>query len=100
MPFIRALQTCAYSRSICDYDVSTFAIVTIAISYVGIYIREIIMKPQHIKIFDTTLRDGQQCPGAGMAFEKNIEYARLACELKIDVLEAGFPSASSLDFEI
>ncbi len=54
----------------------------------------------HIQIFDTTLRDGQQCPGAGMSFDNNIEYARLACDLKIDVLEAGFPSASHLDFNI
>jgi len=54
----------------------------------------------HIKIFDTTLRDGQQCPGAGMSFEKNIEYAHLACKLRVDVLEAGFPSASTVDFEI
>ena len=53
-----------------------------------------------IDIFDTTLRDGQQCPGAGMSFEKNIEYARLAAELRIDVLEAGFPAASKIDFDI
>lgn len=57
-------------------------------------------KSRQIQVFDTTLRDGQQCPGAGMSFEKNIEYARLACDLRIDVLEAGFPSASNLDFEI
>jgi 2-isopropylmalate synthase len=55
---------------------------------------------RHVKIFDTTLRDGQQCPGAGMSFEHNLEYARLACELRVDVLEAGFPSASTMDFEI
>ena len=54
----------------------------------------------HIKIFDTTLRDGQQCPGAGMSFEQNIEYAHLASKLKVDVLEAGFPSASNMDFAI
>ena len=36
------------------------------------------MKNKQIMIFDTTLRDGQQCPGAGMSFENNIEYARLA----------------------
>lgn len=53
-----------------------------------------------IKIFDTTLRDGQQCPGAGMSFAENIRYAELSCEVGIDVLEAGFPSASKLDFEI
>lgn len=53
-----------------------------------------------VKIFDTTLRDGQQCPGAGMSFERNLEYAHLAASLKVDVIEAGFPSASQLDFEI
>jgi 2-isopropylmalate synthase len=58
------------------------------------------MHGKQIKIFDTTLRDGQQCPGAGMSFEHNLEYARLACELRVDILEAGFPSASALDFEI
>jgi 2-isopropylmalate synthase len=55
---------------------------------------------RHVKIFDTTLRDGQQCPGAGMSFDKNLQYARLACDLNIDILEAGFPAASALDFEI
>lgn len=55
---------------------------------------------RQVKIFDTTLRDGQQCPGAGMSFEHNLEYARLASALKVDVLEAGFPAASKLDFEI
>lgn len=58
------------------------------------------MSDRHIRIFDTTLRDGQQCPGAAMSFENNLEYARLASELGVDVLEAGFPSASSVDFEI
>ncbi len=58
------------------------------------------MSSQQIKIFDTTLRDGQQCPGAGMAFEKNIEYARLAAQTGVDVLEAGFPAASQSDFSI
>lgn len=53
-----------------------------------------------VKILDTTLRDGQQAPGCGMSFEQNIEYALLADKLGIDVLEAGFPSASALDFDI
>ncbi|MBC7999397.1 MAG: 2-isopropylmalate synthase [Leptolyngbya sp.] len=55
---------------------------------------------RQIKVFDTTLRDGQQCPGAGMTFEQNIEYAHLAASLRVDVLEAGFPSASATDFKI
>ncbi len=53
-----------------------------------------------IQLFDTTLRDGQQCPGAGMTFAQNLEYAQLAAELGIDIVEAGFPSASEIDFEI
>ncbi len=53
-----------------------------------------------VYIFDTTLRDGQQCPGAGMSFEDNLKYAKLVAELKVDIVEAGFPSASKLDFEI
>ena len=55
---------------------------------------------RQVKIFDTTLRDGQQCPGAGMSYERNLEYARLAADLGVDILEAGFPSASRVDFEI
>ena len=58
------------------------------------------MDTKHVRIFDTTLRDGQQCPGAGMSFEQNLQYVRLVTELGVDVLEAGFPSASSTDFEI
>ncbi len=53
-----------------------------------------------VRIFDTTLRDGQQCPGAGMSFEKNLEYAHLAADVGVDILEAGFPSASKVDFDI
>ena len=53
-----------------------------------------------IYIFDTTLRDGQQSPGAGMSFDDNIAYADLADKLNVDILEAGFPSASNTDFEI
>lgn len=55
---------------------------------------------KQVKIFDTTLRDGQQCPGAGMSFENNLAYAHLAKKLGVDILEAGFPAASKLDFEI
>lgn len=34
--------------------------------------------PEQVKLFDTTLPDGQQCPGAGMSFERNLQYAKLA----------------------
>lgn len=55
---------------------------------------------KQIHIFDTTLRDGQQCPGAGMSYEANLTYAQMAAETNIDVLEAGFPSASDEDFRM
>lgn len=58
------------------------------------------MSSTQIHIFDTTLRDGQQSPGAGMSFEDNLHYAEIAHKLKIDILEAGFPSASNADFQI
>ena len=50
-------------------------------------------------IFDTTLRDGEQCPGATMTFEEKIEVAALLDEMGVDVIEAGFPIASEGDFE-
>lgn len=55
---------------------------------------------QQVFIFDTTLRDGQQSPGAGMTFEDNLTYAHYANNLGVDILEAGFPSASQHDFDI
>ena len=58
------------------------------------------MSDNRIYIFDTTLRDGQQSPGAGMSLQDNLQYANYANDLKVDVLEAGFPSASKTDFEI
>lgn len=58
------------------------------------------MKGNRIYIFDTTLRDGQQSPGAGMSFTDNLQYAEYADLLGVDVLEAGFPSASQTDFQI
>ncbi len=50
-------------------------------------------------IFDTTLRDGEQCPGATMTFEEKIEVADLLDSMGVDVIEAGFPIASEGDFE-
>ncbi len=52
-----------------------------------------------IVIFDTTLRDGEQCPGATMTFEEKLEVAELLDEMGVDVIEAGFPIASEGDFE-
>jgi len=52
-----------------------------------------------IKIFDTTLRDGEQCPGASLNPEEKMEIARQLARLKVDAIEAGFAIASPGDFE-
>jgi 2-isopropylmalate synthase len=52
-----------------------------------------------VRIFDTTLRDGEQCPGASMNFEEKLEVAELLDEMGVDIIEAGFPVASDGDFE-
>jgi len=52
-----------------------------------------------IRIFDTTLRDGEQSPGASMNLAEKLEVAQLLEEMGVDVIEAGFPIASPGDFE-
>src|ERR1700761_8784316 len=52
-----------------------------------------------IVIFDTTLRDGEQSPGAAMNLEEKLRIAHILEELGVDVIEAGFPVASKGDFE-
>jgi 2-isopropylmalate synthase len=52
-----------------------------------------------VLIFDTTLRDGEQCPGATMTFEEKMEVADFLDEMGVDIIEAGFPIASEGDFE-
>jgi len=52
-----------------------------------------------IVIFDTTLRDGEQCPGATMTFEEKLQVAELLDDMGVDIIEAGFPIASEGDFE-
>jgi 2-isopropylmalate synthase len=53
----------------------------------------------HVIIFDTTLRDGEQCPGATMTFEEKLEVAEMLDDMGVDVIEAGFPIASEGDFQ-
>src|SRR5580765_1149029 len=50
-------------------------------------------------IFDTTLRDGEQCPGATMSFEEKLEIAEMLDDMGVDVIEAGFPITSEGDFQ-
>ncbi len=53
----------------------------------------------HLIIFDTTLRDGEQSPGATMTRDEKIRIAKLLEKMKVDVIEAGFPAASPGDLE-
>jgi 2-isopropylmalate synthase len=50
-------------------------------------------------IFDTTMRDGEQSPGASMSLEEKVGLAKILEEMRVDVIEAGFPIASNGDFE-
>src|SRR5437764_12730177 len=50
-------------------------------------------------VFDTTMRDGEQSPGASMSLEEKLELAKILEDMRVDVIEAGFPIASNGDFE-
>jgi len=52
-----------------------------------------------VYIFDTTMRDGEQSPGASMSLEEKLNISYLFDQIKIDIIEAGFPAASKGDFE-
>ena len=54
---------------------------------------------RRIKIFDTTLRDGEQSPGAAMTHEEKLRIAELLDEMGVDIIEAGFPISSPGDFK-
>ncbi|HTS22570.1 MAG TPA: 2-isopropylmalate synthase [Casimicrobiaceae bacterium] len=54
--------------------------------------------PDHLIVFDTTLRDGEQSPGASMTNEEKMRIAKQLERLRVDVIEAGFPASSNGDF--
>src|SRR4051794_34596103 len=56
------------------------------------------MSTERIKIFDTTLRDGEQAPGCSMDIGEKLRMARQLEALGVDIIEAGFPIASEGDF--
>ncbi|MEN6450117.1 MAG: 2-isopropylmalate synthase [Thermoguttaceae bacterium] len=57
------------------------------------------MSPDRVLIFDTTLRDGEQSPGAALSISEKLEIARQLAKLKVDIIEAGFPVSSPVQFE-
>jgi 2-isopropylmalate synthase len=54
---------------------------------------------QRVVIFDTTLRDAEQTPGAKLAIREKIEIAHQLARLNVDIIEAGFPCSSQEDFQ-
>src|SRR6202163_3688527 len=58
-----------------------------------------VVNPDRVLIFDTTLRDGEQSPGCSMTRPEKLRVARALAELGVDVIEAGFPAASHGDFD-
>jgi 2-isopropylmalate synthase len=60
---------------------------------------EVHVDTNYVKIFDTTLRDGEQSPGATLTSNEKLEIARMLARMGIDVIEAGFPAASPDDLE-
>ena len=59
----------------------------------------IITPPAQVRIFDTTLRDGEQSPGCSMSPQQKLVMARALAELGVDVIETGFPASSQSDRE-
>ena len=56
------------------------------------------MSDNKVLIFDTTLRDGEQSPGATMTHDEKLEIAEMLDDMGVDIIEAGFPIASEGDF--
>lgn len=63
------------------------------------YIPNLIPEPAYVRIFDTTLRDGEQSPGATMTSTEKIAIAHQLSRLGVDIIEAGFPASSPDDLE-
>ena len=57
------------------------------------------MSENRVKIFDTTLRDGEQAPGCSMTLREKLRVAKALADLNVDIIEAGFPAASPGDFD-
>ncbi|MHC4253191.1 MAG: 2-isopropylmalate synthase, partial [Planctomycetota bacterium] len=63
------------------------------------FVRQARSDPSRVRIFDTTLRDGEQSPGASLTTREKVEIARSLEAMGVDIIEAGFPITSQDDFE-
>ena len=66
---------------------------------VGCMEKSLASDSDHVRIFDTTLRDGEQSPGCSMNLEEKVRVALILEEMGVDIIEAGFPIASNGDFD-
>src|SRR5713101_6019830 len=86
-PAAMTLKQVANDASSCEFDKST------------LYAAQSDKLEGELRIFDTTLRDGEQSPGATMTTEEKIQVAQQLIRLNVDIIEAGFPAASPGDLE-
>ena len=63
------------------------------------YVPGVISDPNYVRVFDTTLRDGEQSPGATLTSKEKLDIATSLAKLGVDIIEAGFPIASPDDLE-
>ncbi|KAG2301219.1 hypothetical protein Bca52824_029870 [Brassica carinata] len=63
------------------------------------YIPNKVPDKNYVRVFDTTLRDGEQSPGAALTPPQKIEIARQLAKLRVDIMEVGFPVSSEEEFE-
>jgi 2-isopropylmalate synthase len=84
----------------CDFDRGAFFIAADGFIFWMVRHKERIMETvDSVRIFDTTLRDGEQSPGATLTLPEKLEVARQLESMGVDVIEAGFPISSNGDFE-
>ncbi|MFS7989162.1 putative 2-isopropylmalate synthase [Helianthus anomalus] len=72
---------------------------SILCSYHQDYIPNHIQHPNYVRVFDTTLRDGEQSPGATMTATQKFNIARQLAKLGVDIIEVGFPASNKADLE-
>ncbi|DBA86569.1 hypothetical protein WJX77_010262 [Trebouxia sp. C0004] len=92
----------SYTRNVCRVSASALDAVEKAQAQTKTrpeYIPDRIEDPSYVRIFDTTLRDGEQSPGATLTSKEKLDIARQLSKLGVDIIEAGFPVASPDDFE-
>src|SRR5882757_625693 len=100
-PLRAVWAVCAWALRGCARSPGPFSAQNSSAPSKGIFAMTTVNKSEkdRVVIFDTTLRDGEQCPGATMTFEEKLEIAEMLDDMGVDVIEAGFPITSEGDFQ-